>query len=233
MLDYNPNIPLISIHIPKCGGTSFERVLKEWYGKRLFLHYYHAKKDLMPQKHDLRHRIFRWRYKQNICIHGHFRWTLGFGITDYYPEVQQYITILRDPFEQALSRYFFQKKRGEKRHVFGGNQLTLDEDFGDLESYLKETPSNIPEYFVPEISLDNYKDILEEKFVYIGLMEDLQTSVNKLAEKLSKMPITIPHLNISPKQLNLPDEAKIREEFRVKNELSYRLYQFAQEHYKQ
>ena len=31
MIDYNPNEPLISIHIPKCGGTSLRQILNNWF----------------------------------------------------------------------------------------------------------------------------------------------------------------------------------------------------------
>jgi sulfotransferase famil protein len=230
MLDYNRNIPLISLHIPKCAGTSFERVLKQWFGQRLFLHYHNPTKNQMPKRHNLSHRLFTWRYKRDICIHGHFRSTYGFGVKDYYPQIEQYITILRDPFEQAISNYFFQKKRGQERLVFG-KKISVEEEFGDLETYLREVASTIPEYFPPEISLNNYADLLEEKFVYIGLVEDLQTSLNILANKLSKTQTEIPHMNISSRDINLSDESAIWAQFRERNELSYRLYDYARAHY--
>ncbi len=39
---------------------------------------------------------------KNICIHGHFSKYRGMGIKAYYPEVEPFITVLRDPYEIAL-----------------------------------------------------------------------------------------------------------------------------------
>lgn len=36
-----------------------------------------------------------------------------------------------------------------------------------------------------EITLDNYKEMLEKYFVYVGIVEDLQTSINVLSHKLA------------------------------------------------
>lgn len=231
MLAYNRNIPLISLHVPKCAGTSFERVLKQWFGRRLFLHYYNAETHTAPKKHDIYHRIFRWRYKRDICIHGHFRWEYGFGAHDYYPQIEHYITILRDPFEQTVSNYFFQKKQSEERVVYSGKKMAIEEEYGSLKDYLLNAPSMTLQTLLPEINRDNYADIFEQYFVYVGVVEELQHSVDVLADKLGKARVEIPHINASLRDIELSDEQAVRAEFREKNELSYLLYEYARTHF--
>ena len=53
MAVYNPEYPLISIHIPKCAGTSFYNVLKKWFGRKLLRHYHNEKFNRPPKKHKL------------------------------------------------------------------------------------------------------------------------------------------------------------------------------------
>jgi hypothetical protein len=101
MRKYITEKPLFSIHIPKTAGTSFQKILKCWFGDDLYLHYFDEKNNKMPEKYIL---------KSGLCIHGHFNKKRGFGVFDYYPEADQFITIIRDPLELHLSNFFFVKK---------------------------------------------------------------------------------------------------------------------------
>ena len=118
MKKYDPKKPLISIHIPKCAGSSFSAILKSWFGKGYLGHYHDEKQDIAPIRHNLKSRLFFREYKPGICIHGHFNHDRGNGTQDYYPEVDQFITILRDPFDLHLSNYFYVKS--EAKYMGGG-----------------------------------------------------------------------------------------------------------------
>lgn len=76
---YDKEKPVISIHIPKCGGSSVRRVLKKWYKRKLYLHYFNEPKRKMPKKYNLKS-LFGRNYKRGICIHGHYNKVTGFGI---------------------------------------------------------------------------------------------------------------------------------------------------------
>ena len=101
---YESSQPLIFIHIPKTAGVSVTEIFNGWYGDRLLLHYHDEVAEKMPAKYDLKsiHDALL-----PICIYGHFNRKRGFGLEDYYPDINQFITILRDPFERAISGYFF------------------------------------------------------------------------------------------------------------------------------
>jgi len=47
-----------------------------------------------------------------LLVYGHFNRDHGFGVEQYYPEVNQFMTMLRDPFEAAISMYYFHRKVG-------------------------------------------------------------------------------------------------------------------------
>ncbi len=112
MITYDRRLPLISDHIAKTGGTSFRRNLETGFGDRLFLHYADETAGTPPPRHRLTR---RWRggFRPDVCVHGHFNQHLGWGPADYYPEVVQFITWVREPVELQSSMFSFQlKQRG-------------------------------------------------------------------------------------------------------------------------
>lgn len=220
MRNYDPGKPLISIHIPKAGGTSFQEILARWFPGRLYFHYFDEGKKKMPGKHAL---------LPGSCIHGHFNSKRGFGIRHYYPEAEQFITFLRDPFEIVVSRYFDVKAREKKGEAFrDGCSYRLPEDVGHYlrhEIHKKDYHPNILDYMPAELTLENYKDIIEERFIYMGIMEDFQNSLNHLAHALGFEPAVLGHLNRSNRYQEIPPH--FREVFSERHPLEYAVYYHA------
>lgn len=99
-------IPIISLHVPKCAGTSFGQVLARWFLPDFATFY--------PDKQS--HVVYRMGeappvdmpIPQAACVHGHFPRSRGVVI----PE-GRYITVLRDPLQAQISlwRYMIQTGR--------------------------------------------------------------------------------------------------------------------------
>lgn len=229
MTRYDPRKPLISIHIPKCAGSSFAAVLKSWFGKGYLPHYHDEKENKPPQKYQLRTGFFRSRFRRGICIHGHFNHERGNGVKDYYPEVDQYITFLRDPFDVHLSNYFYIKR--DAKYLGGGAYREgvlrpLTKESVTMENYLKwSQKSFFKSFFPPDINLTNYKEILEKEFIYIGITENFQNSVNILASRLGFPTVNVSRKNISRWEEPVPDGA--RDEFIENNPLEMAIYEYA------
>lgn len=228
MIKYNPKSPLISIHIPKCGGSSFRKVMETWFPGTLYSHYYDEVNNCLPEKVDLYLDIQKEPFfKPNICIYGHFNKYRGFGINQYYPQVQQFITILRDPKEIIISNYYYNRqsffyRNGKKID----NSLSLNETFesiidGDLESYYLT-------HFPNGLNKDNFKEFLHEKFIFIGIMEEYEKSMKVLSKLLNK-----PYQEVSKKNTTKRDGEEINnhllEKFRKKFEIDYMIYDYAKE----
>jgi len=231
MKTYSPELPLISIHIPKCAGTSFQSCLKTWFGRNLRLHYFSERRNASPKKHPLHKGIFTKKPISRLCIHGHFNNARNIGVRDYYPEANQMITFIRDPFEVHLSNYFHLQSlaknnnskvyRNGKQHEGIANNWSLDE-------YLdKRRESFIPRFLPKEINIDNYQSILDEQFIFIGLSERLQDSVDILARKIGRSSVTVPELNKSEWNQEIPEGAK--ETFIKNNILAIEIYNYAKE----
>jgi len=221
---YDKDKPLISLHAPKCGGTSFLSVLKQWFGENLYLHYFDQRRNERPRRYETR---------GGICIHGHFNKRRKLGVLDYYPEADQLIIILRDPFEMALSRYFFTKGQGENFFRNGKRVTPIREQFRDVGDYLRryEKRRYVMNLLPYEGTPDTYEEMFEKYFVYVGITEDLQTSVDMLAQRLGFTSRPIKRLNTSVHDEEVT--AEMREEFIHTHPLSFAIYNYAVRRHKQ
>lgn len=213
MQNYDPDKLLVSIHIPKCGGTSFTSCLEQFFGEHLHLHYPDDPKPGPPTQTTQR---------PLTCVHGHFyhhRWAIG--ALDYYPDASQFITMLRDPFEMALSGYYFRRRLGDLGEVT--LQQHLDEllDTPRLFNYL-----GLP-FDLWKSSEDAIQEWLEQRFLWIGLTERFQESVDLLAMKLGKASPKIPVDNVSPRDGDLAEYTPYQKKFRQRYRREYALYDYA------
>jgi hypothetical protein len=214
MKEYNPTDPLIAIHIPKTGGTSVRNLFNEWFGSGFLSHY--KSKHSAPKRHDLS------SIRESsipIVIYGHFNQLRNFGIAQYYPEVNQFITMIRDPFERAISRYFYNSLHGKCNKKI---EDTLMDSNPELSALC---------HFPEMITLENYKDVIESSFVEIGIMERMEESLRRISRKLNKAykPLSVQHLNISAR--NSPIPYGLREEWEQRNSLECLVYKYVLDKY--
>jgi len=103
---YDPGRPLFSLHVPKTAGTSFRNDLEAWFGPGQLAFHYRGDQGEPPERAQLR---------PGLCVHGHFNRLRGIGVRQYYPEADQFIVLLRDPYDRFVStwRYLhFQVRSG-------------------------------------------------------------------------------------------------------------------------
>ena len=199
MRNYDRNQPLIVIHIPKAGGNTSGRIFQQWFGQGFLRHYFERNTGCMPKKYDI---FGIHTYNSPIVLHGHFNNSRHFGVWDYYPEVKQFITILRDPFELAVSNYYYSRKIG---------LLTNDDSripkLG-IKEYLIKKRSYMFKYFPQEVTIHNYKDIMEENFVEVGITEYLDESMKRIAQKLGMLydPKWLGHYNATERDEEVPQQ---------------------------
>lgn len=222
MRDYDPHNPLIFIHVPKSAGTAVHGVFKNWFPDNLYRHYYKVggrMPNLLPlDSPDL--------VDNPPVIYGHFNKYRGFGIEDYYPEVSQFVTILRDPVETVVSSYFFTRERSKKWK----DQSRVPAE--SLEGHLKNAKPNILNHFPREMNLVNFKDILEEMFIEIGITENLPISLKRIAEKLGKEfdPTSLKVVNVTERDEPVPDF--YRDRLATSYPLEFAVYEFAKSRFK-
>ena len=215
---YDPTLALIVIHMPKTAGTSVQALYKSWFSDGLLLHYYNEAEGRMPIKYD----IAGMHSKTTpLAIYGHFNKSRGFGVEQYYPEIQLFVTILRDPFERAVSGYFYLRKQAQNYK----DQSRLPKN--SLRDTLLDSRASLTNQFPRETTLDNYKEIIESLFIEVGVTEYLDESLARIAKKLNKSydPESLQHLNATERDLSeIPYELK--EEFMETKSLDYAIYNY-------
>ena len=230
MRQYDPNKPIIYTHIPKCAGTSVVRLLRNWFGDTYHKLNQDETKDIMlPRVHT---QDDEGQWLENVkCIHGHFNHGRGYGLPYFYSELDQYFTILRDPFDLTCSMYFFAKGRSIRGEFwFRGKQVDIRDQFPTVESYVSAYPYWLFNHMPQDVTLDNYEERLSQKFVYIGLFEDLQQSIDNLSTILGKPKFELPVTNVSNYDEMVPHY--LREKFYHDYPLLKRIYHFALENYR-
>ncbi len=224
MQTYDPQLPLINLHIQKSGGQSFRKILETWFGDGFHRHHYDPRTQAVTAKVEK----VDGRYPAGTCIHGHFQKRLGFGVQEYYPDIRQFITVLREPLDRQLSLYFFQKARVAKGVEFRAGQRLREAAAASVDEYLEHAMRRPPYYrnhFPWPVDEHNYKDVLEEHFVHIGVTDALQDSVRIFARKLGKPVIDVPVINTSRRDET--PSAQVVERFRDTFRLEYLIYEYA------
>jgi hypothetical protein len=226
MRRYTPRHPLISIHLPKSGGTTFRKALETWFPTRLHYHYFIEQQQRPPARIRLRHgRLGIWR-KRDVCIHGFFNRNRGAGVFDYYPGARQFITIVRDPLDQHLSHYFYLRNKSARgEHYFKGEQVTFQ--YATPDEYLEREQTYVLRYFPWEMTLGNYRRLIDKYFIHVGVTERMQESVDVLAERLGKPKVELERRNVTPRDDGPAPEAI--ERFKERHQLEYALYNYALE----
>ncbi|MFN6111040.1 MAG: hypothetical protein ACK493_11760 [Planctomycetota bacterium] len=230
MKTYEPDKPVIYTHIPKCAGTSIVTMLRSWFGNAYHKLNQDETKDILLPKIETQGSDGKWLPSVK-CLHGHFNHGRGYGLPYYYPEIDQYFTILRDPFELVVSMYFFAKGRSAQgRFWYRGEQVDFRNQFPSVEYYVRSYPYWLFNHLPQDLTLDNYEEYLEQRFVYIGIIEDLQTSVANLGTILGKPYFELPQLNVSTYDEKIP--TYLREQFYDDYPLLKRVYDFALQNYR-
>ncbi len=225
MKAYNPDEPIIYTHIPKCAGTSVVRLLTEWFGPSYHKLNQDERQDILLPKVETRDADGRWL--PNVkCIHGHFNHGRGYGLPYYYPEITQYFTILRDPFDLIVSMYFFAKGRSkEGRFWFRGEQVDFSKLYPSVTEYVKDYPYWLFHHLPQDVTLVNYRDVLPNRFVYMGIFEEMDATLRNLAKILGKPARALPQMNVSNYDEKVPES--LREQFYRDYPLLKQVYDFA------
>lgn len=210
-------LELISIHIPKTGGTSFYQLLQQAYGAEAVSISYKRKHYMAAmQEHD----SFLDSLPDGLrVLHGHLR----------YPEVADLhrqsgakaICWLRDPVERVISNHRFFLHRLRNPHInprgYALNKHRVNES---LTTYAAR-PEN------RNVISRHLEGIALEELAFVGFLHRFEADLHRLAQLLGWPPLALPHLN----QGALPKPARLSEadlrQLRRYNQQDIELYQRA------
>lgn len=158
---------LISVHVPKCAGSSFQHLLERHFGARLRLDY-----DDRPLAEAYRWRRLKQRWSgaaQNAeaaqvdCVHGHF---LARKYDFLGPSARR-ITWLRDPLQRVVSHYRYWQRMPDLRN--GDCRRLIEKHLSLAQFAALPKMRNVMTRF-----LDGKR---AHEFYFIGLVEDMRGSL--------------------------------------------------------
>jgi len=210
---FNSDQVYVFHHIPRSGGTSVTRVIRNWFwvvrdyrpGGERDQSFFENRKDVSSLKN----------YK---CLAGHFG-VDGCYLCQRYPEMLtddrfRIFTFVRDPLETKISLYYYEKKHGLNVGV------TLEEHLMGRPNYIA---NRLP------CTKDNYRSVLD-RYYFVGITELAQESLDKLADLVCRPRIKVSVVNRADRdeQVSALSPAVMRR-FRSENELDYLIYEYCLE----
>lgn len=227
---YDPARPLFSLHVPKTAGTSFRNDLEAWFGPDRLAFHYRGDQGEAPVRAEL---------KPGLCVHGHFNRLRGIGVRQYYPRADQFIVLLRDPYDRFVStwRYLhFQVRSGVAVPAFAGRPdlaSWLDSRRRELEA-TGEDPFSFLAQLADPVDPAAPDAAFGPQYLAVGITERYAQSVELFAAVLGRAPPTAEtRLNLASEPhragdpgADLPD---LREAYARAFPLEYAVYEAAAE----
>jgi hypothetical protein len=228
MLEYNPENPLVFIHLFKTAGSSLRNIfMMKWFIERFVEHKDgEVRKDSLYVKGLTCCSDYISKLKSeglyNPIFFGHFDET---GIYKFPEECNQFMTILRNPFDIQVSAYFFIKQ--EKLET----EHNCVEDF-ILKSSFAHRFSNV--FTKEKMTSENYKEIIQKYFIAIGSLKNYEKSLKIFSEVLG-VKYTPDLLDIKINETKKSSDYYIpnhlREEHRKLFPLEYEIYDYVNDLY--
>ncbi|MEM9622611.1 MAG: hypothetical protein AAF993_13240 [Pseudomonadota bacterium] len=198
-------------HIPKCGGSSINKVVQLWFEQ--------IRDYRSGFNKDYANFIDIDTLSSDQCLCGH--WELdGFYLHQRYPQAYnqdkfRVFSFVRDPLQTRQSLFRFEVK-------YNRNKGT------SYRTHLLSRPNWLAQRF--PVTIDNYQEFLNQYF-FIGILERGQESLDTLAKMIGKPSVTLPRENvtIAGEEASLSDE--FIEEFKEANRLDYAIYDYCLERF--
>jgi len=175
---------LVSVHIPKAGGTTLKSVLRRKYRTRLLIDY----PDHEARKSRIETLMGMLRERPPKAVHGHFCASKYIG--------RRYITFIRDPVERRASEYNYIRRR------YKNDGLIIDEGWANALSI------SLHEFMeIPDSTYSNLLDIDIRQFSFVGLMDRFEMDMARLCEML-QVSYRPEKANAAKKPTNVTDELR-------------------------
>jgi hypothetical protein len=213
---------VIFVHIPKCGGTTFNEVLRSIYGDGALVHAEVSEDFLGKSEADLA------RY---AAVSSHFRY--GYGMHERFGRPGIYLSLVRDPLENFVS--FFNDITNRPSHFLYAQvkDLDIEQFFRFLDD--RDHPAVRNRQCLHLCNSSDYllaREYAERRYAIVGPLEEFDEFVRRFCALVDKPVPRYEPANVSMKKITadvLPFAFKCR--FYTYNSADLRLYHFVRERF--
>ncbi|MGG3888370.1 sulfotransferase family 2 domain-containing protein [Metabacillus fastidiosus] len=220
---FNKQQPLlIYLHLPKTGGTTLKKIIKNNYRKSKTV-------DVYVDREKLENTLTHLSNKKISCIQGH----MPFGVHDYFKRPCSYITMMREPIDRILSEYYFIRNTPHHNLHSKVTEISLEEYQNEPNNFNLQTHLILGNKFGKELlkeDLEKAKSNLAHYFAVVGITERFNESIFLMKQKLGWNNLNYKKANITKNRLYKEEiPKKIIDQIAKNNEVDIELYHFAKE----
>lgn len=200
---YDKDIPLAFLHVPRTGGIVIRDTIRTWVHDRFVEDHVYQPPKITGS---------------GVIVAAHYDRSKGAGIESVRPTVKQFVTILRDPFDQMVSMYFYWKNTWNGVMAYN---IKVNPDIKAYGANLREFALQYP------FAVSDYLPLMgtpEEfgNFILIGTTPHMQEWLNALAVILNQPLVQSHGGNSSRYDEEVPDN--LRDAFRAQHPYEYILF---------
>ena len=177
--NYNPKKPIVVANVCPEAHELLRPVLDQWFGDA----HRPIEIDETADPGELIRTVTRGngKWKKSVkCVSAVFDQRVAMGVPDCLPAKHQLVTFVGDPFTLVVAEYRRQLQQPNFWHR--GQQVEFSQCFPTLDSYLERYPDWLYGRLPQNLTLANLSQKLGRDFLFVGVLESLQESVNQLAK---------------------------------------------------
>ena len=205
----NAKPKIFFLHIPKCGGVSFNQAIRNSYGNRWEQEEYCFSLDgnaarrcsqlLGEDRNEYRKKILAYvmsldRYKY---IHGHFAYSEK--IYQEFGDEWNFVTLLRHPVAQWFSQYFYDRRAESEVRIDEELSTFIESERATLmgNTYVRKLTEGFS--LTEAASEAAIKQAIENlnKFALVGVLEKIDSSIANY-QQIFGTSLTLKQLNKNP-----------------------------------
>ena len=177
--NYNPKKPIVVANVCPEAHELLKPVLDQWFGDAH--HALEIDEATDPGKLIRTLVTGKGKWKKSVkCVSAVFDQRVSMGVPECLPAKHQLVTFVGDPFTLAVAEY--QRQLGEPNFWYRGQQVEFSQCFPTVDSFLDRYPDWLYSRLPQNLTLANLPQKLGRDFLFVGVLESLQESVNQLAE---------------------------------------------------
>jgi len=175
---YNPKTPVVVANVCPVAHELLRPVLDQWFGDS----HRSIAIDESADPSELIRTVTRGggKWKKTVqCVSAVFDQRVSMGVPECLPAKHQLVTFVADPFALAVAEY--QRQLRQPNYWHRGQHIEFSQRFPTLDSFLERYPDWLYSRLPQNLTLANFSQKLSEEFLFVGVLESLQESVNQLA----------------------------------------------------
>ncbi len=176
---YNPKTPVVVANVCPKAHELLKPVLDQWFGDG----HREIVVDEASEARELISSVTRGsgKWKKSVrCVSAVFDQSVSMGVPDCLPPDHQLVTFVGDPFTLAVDEY--QRQLQNPNFWHRGQRVGFSQHFPNLDAFLDRYPDWLYGRLPQNLTLANLKQKLRREFLFVGVLDSLQESVDQLAQ---------------------------------------------------